>query len=37
MCPPIADPGNFCIRAVKLDYHTQETVALKDVPDRGKP
>ncbi len=31
----IADPGNARIASVKLGYHTNETVALKDVPDEG--
>ncbi len=29
----IADPGNERIVSVKLDYHTDETVSLGDVPD----
>jgi hypothetical protein len=29
----LADVGNDCIRSVRLDYHTTERVALKDVPD----
>ena len=29
----IADPGNACIRSVKLGYHTEEKVKLKDVKD----
>jgi len=31
----IADPGNARILSVKLDYHTTERVALKDVKDGG--
>jgi len=32
----IADAGNSRIVSVKLDYNTEEKVALKDVPDTGK-
>ena len=28
----IADLGNACIRSVKLGYHVEQRVALKDVP-----
>jgi hypothetical protein len=31
----IADYGNYRILSVKLGYHAEETVALKDVPDRA--
>ncbi len=31
----IADYGNYRILSVKLGYHAEETVALRDVPDRG--
>lgn len=27
----IADPGNMCIRSIRLGYHAEEKVALKDV------
>ena len=30
----IADAGNARIVNVRLDYHVNETVALKDVPDK---
>jgi hypothetical protein len=30
----LSDVGNQCVRSVKLGYHTEETVALKKVPDR---
>ena len=33
----IADAGNARILSVKLGYHAEEQVALKDVPDRRKP
>ncbi len=33
----ISDAGNMRILSVKLGYHAEETVALKNVPDRGKP
>ncbi len=33
----ISDLGNARILSVKLGYHTEETVALKDVPDAGDP
>ena len=33
----IADPGNARIVSVKLNYHTDEIVSLKDVPDTGAP
>ncbi len=29
----IADLGNACIRSVKLGYHAEQRVALKDAPD----
>jgi len=29
----VADLGNACIRSVKLGYHTEKRIALKDVPD----
>ncbi len=32
----IGDLGNACIRSVKLLYHAEETVPLKDVPDRAE-
>jgi hypothetical protein len=32
----IADTGNQCFRSVKLGYHAEEKVALKDVPDQKK-
>jgi hypothetical protein len=32
----VADPGNQHIVSVKLGYHAGETIALKDVPDRGE-
>jgi hypothetical protein len=32
----IADVGNACIRSVKLDYHAEAKVALRDVPDKGE-
>jgi hypothetical protein len=32
----VADEGNQCIRCVKLDYHAEARVTLKDVPDRAK-
>ncbi len=31
----IADPGNARIASVRLGYHTEGIVALKDVPDEG--
>ena len=31
-----ADPGNARVVSVRLGYHAEETVALKDVPDAGK-
>ena len=31
----INDTGNYRVLSVKLDYHTTEKVALKDVPDGG--
>jgi hypothetical protein len=31
----IADYGNYRVLSVKLGYHAEETVALKDVPDRA--
>ncbi len=33
----ISDLGNARILSVKLGYHTDELVPLKDVPDTGKP
>ncbi len=33
----IADPGNARIVSVKLGYHTDELVSLKDIPDAGDP
>jgi hypothetical protein len=33
----IADVGNACIRSVKLGYHADEKVPLKDVPDKAGP
>jgi hypothetical protein len=33
----IDDPGNGCIRAVKLGYHVDERVVLKGVPDERRP
>ena len=32
----IADSGNARIASVKLGYHADETIALKDVPDEGR-
>jgi hypothetical protein len=32
----IADAGNARIQSVKLGYHAEEKIALKDVPDQGK-
>ena len=32
----VADPGNARIVSVKLGYHTEKNIALKDVPDTGK-
>ncbi len=32
----IADYGNYRILSVKLGYHAEETVAMKDVPDRAE-
>ena len=32
----IQDTGNARIVSVKLGYHAEEKVALKDVPDAGK-
>jgi hypothetical protein len=32
----IADPGNARIASVKLGYHAEQKVALKDVKDQGK-
>ncbi len=31
----IADLGNGCIRSVKLGYHAEEKIFLKDVPDKA--
>ncbi len=33
----VDDFGNARVVSVKLDYHTDETVALQDVPDAGDP
>lgn len=33
----IADPGNARIASVKLDYHTNSVISLKDVPDGSTP
>jgi DNA-binding beta-propeller fold protein YncE len=33
----ISDVGNGRILSVKLGYHTEERMALKDVPDQGRP
>ncbi|MCK6473948.1 MAG: hypothetical protein L6R28_19680 [Planctomycetes bacterium] len=32
----VADTGNQRVASVRLDYHTNFTVALKDVPDAGR-
>jgi hypothetical protein len=32
----IADPGNGRIVSVKLDYHAEARIPLRDVPDRGR-
>ena len=32
----LADWGNYRIVSVKLGYHAQEKVSLKDVPDKRK-
>ena len=31
----LADWGNYRIASVKLGYHAEEKVALKDVPNQG--
>ena len=32
----IADAGNARILSVKLGYHAEEKIALKEVPDQGR-
>jgi hypothetical protein len=33
----ISDYGNYRILSVKLGYHTEETIALKEVKDKARP